>query len=159
MTKMEHNKTLNEEMKMTQVNGQTLSDVEQKEGEIKSAAEIAKDGGVAVSADAPGKRPENEKKIELIDLEKYLKELKFEKKQEMTPTSQVLIIVYDPLTRGAFFKHGLNVRTFTDCMNILREGVYQLERTENLRAMVNMMTAIVSDECAKLFAALKSGKR
>ena len=75
------------------------------------------------------------------------------------PSTQVLIVAYDPFTRNLSVKHVKSVNGLTDCINILRDSVYQLEQMELVRKTIMNVAGIIQNECAKLFANLTGNKR
>lgn len=103
-----------------------------------------------------------DKELEVLPLKKVLEEIDYSKDETpvmVMPMSQVLIIIYDPLTRNVSVKHVRRVSGLYECLNVLRDTAYQLEQMELVRKVLNTVGGVIQNECAKLFAKLSGNQR
>ena len=107
--------------------------------------------------------PVEEKKIEELLLQDVISKIDWDKYKEnphkILPSAQVIIIAFDPVTRGTLIHHVKNSYNITTGLNICREVVNQLQLEELLNVTLSNMQHIVNTECAKLYAKLTGSIR
>ena len=101
----------------------------------------------------------NEKlQIEEITLKDIIADIDWSKEGDkpttVLPTTKVIIVAFDPATRGVIVKHVKNSAGLTSALSILRECTDQLQNQESIDIILANVQNIVKNECAKLYASL-----